>query len=99
MTGTRLGHYVVGEPLGKGGMGAVYRGEDLRLGRAVALKFLLPSQASDPEQRARLLREARAASALNHPHIVSLYDIGDTAGSLYMAMELVDGRTLRDTLE
>lgn len=98
MTGTQVGHYAVGAPLGKGGMGAVYRGEDLRLGRPVALKFLLPSQAADPEQRARLLREARVASSLSSSRIATIYDIGEHEDRVFIVMELVEGESLSDRI-
>ena len=98
-SGTRLGAYEIVAPLGSGGMGAVYRARDLHLERDVAIKVLLPTLAGDVDALARFEREARAASALNHPHIVQIYEIatartpaGDTH---YIAMELVDGMTLR----
>jgi predicted Ser/Thr protein kinase len=96
--GTRLGPYEVLGPLGAGGMGEVYRARDARLGREVALKRLRPELAASEERRKRFEREARAASALNHPHIVSAYDIGDEQGALSIAMELVEGRTLREAV-
>ena len=94
MTGSRVLHYEIGEKLGAGGMGTVYRGTDTRLGRPVALKFLSPGQSSDAEQRARLLREARAASALSSSNIASIYDIGEADGNVFLVMELVDGESL-----
>ena len=94
--GTRLGPYEILGPLGAGGMGEVYRARDARLGREVALKRLRPEFAASEDRRKRFEREARAASALNHPHIVSVFDIGDEKGALYIAMELVAGRTLRE---
>ncbi len=96
--GSRLGPYEVLQPLGAGGMGEVYRARDTRLGREVAVKRLRPDLAGSEERRRRFEREARAASALNHPHIVSLFDVGEVDGSLFIAMELVDGRTLREAL-
>ena len=98
LVGSRLGPYEVLQPLGSGGMGEVYRARDTRLGREVAVKRLRPDLASSEERRRRFEREARAASALNHPHIVSLFDIGEEGGALYIAMELVEGRTLREVL-
>jgi serine/threonine protein kinase len=91
MLGKTLGHYVILDKLGEGGMGAVYKARDTRLQRPVALKLLLPDRAGDPERRRRFLQEARAASALNHPHIVHIYETGGEDESEYIAMELVDG--------
>lgn len=94
MTGTHIGQYVVGEPLGQGGMGAVFRAEDVRLGRQVAMKFLLPAQAHDAEHRGRLLREARTASGLSSSRIAAVYDIGEYESQVFIVMELVDGESL-----
>lgn len=94
LIGTTVQHYRIGERLGAGGMGEVYRGEDVRLGRPVALKFLSPALKADPESRARLLNEARAASLLRSPNIAVTYDIGDYAGADFIVMEFVDGETL-----
>ncbi len=94
MIGTTVQHYRIGERLGAGGMGEVYRGEDTRLGRPVALKFLPPSLKSDPESRARLLNEARAASMLRSPNIAVTYDIGEEGGTDFIVMEYVDGELL-----
>ncbi|HEV8269166.1 MAG TPA: serine/threonine-protein kinase, partial [Thermoanaerobaculia bacterium] len=96
--GTRLGPFEIKAPLGAGGMGEVYRAEDLRLKRSVAIKVLPSDLAADPERLTRFSQEARAASALNHPNIVTLYEIGREGGSPYIAMELVNGKTLRDLL-
>jgi eukaryotic-like serine/threonine-protein kinase len=96
--GTRLGPYEVLRPLGAGGMGEVYRARDTRLGRDVAVK-VLPAAASVDEGRLRRFeKEARSASSLNHPSIVTVYDFGDSGGTAYIAMELVEGRTLRELL-
>jgi serine/threonine protein kinase len=93
--GRRFGHYQILSLLGAGGMGEVYLARDTRLGRPVALK-LLPARFTDDEERVRRFeREARAASALNHPNIITIYDIGAHEGAHYIATEFVDGRTLR----
>ncbi len=94
MVGTTIKHYRIDERLGAGGMGEVYRGEDTRLGRPVALKFLPASLKSDPESRARLLNEARAASILRSPNIAVTYDIGEESGTDFIVMEYVDGELL-----
>ena len=94
--GTRLGAYEVVAPLGAGGMGEVYRARDTRLGRDVALKVLPDAFAQDLARLARFEQEARAASALNHPNIVTVHEIGREGETTYIAMELVDGKTLRD---
>ncbi|MBA2302248.1 MAG: protein kinase [Acidobacteria bacterium] len=94
MIGTTVQHYRIQERLGAGGMGEVYRADDLRLGRPVALKFLPASLKSDPESRARLLNEARAASMLRSPNIAVTYDIGESDGADFIAMEFVDGELL-----
>jgi TolB-like protein/Flp pilus assembly protein TadD/predicted Ser/Thr protein kinase len=98
VAGARLGPYEVEHLLGAGGMGEVYRGRDTRLGRAVALKVISHRLVGDDASRRRFETEARAASALNHPAIVTLYDIGESDGMSWIAMELVEGRTLRDVI-
>src|SRR5262245_30171330 len=98
-SGTRIGSYDVIDRLGAGGMGQVYRARDTRLGRTVAIKVLRPD--ADPDLLHRLDREARAASALNHPNIVHIYDVGEAAGQQgahYVVMEYVEGETLRRRL-
>jgi TolB-like protein/tetratricopeptide (TPR) repeat protein/predicted Ser/Thr protein kinase len=96
--GARLGPYEVEHLLGAGGMGEVYRGLDRRLGRAVALKVISQRLVGDDASRRRFETEARAASALNHPAIVTIYDIGESEDVSWIAMELVEGRTLRDVI-
>jgi serine/threonine protein kinase/Tol biopolymer transport system component len=97
--GTRLGPYQIESSLGAGGMGEVYKARDTRLDRLVALKLLPAAVASEPERLARFEREARAASALNHPAIVTIYDIGAAEAQPWISMELVDGKTLRHLLD
>ena len=94
--GSRLGVYEIVGPLGAGGMGEVYRARDTRLSREVAIKVLPSAAASDPDRRLRFEQEARSASALNHPNILTVYDVGDADGTTYIAMELVEGKTLRE---
>jgi eukaryotic-like serine/threonine-protein kinase len=98
-TGTKLGPYEIQSPLGAGGMGEVYRARDTRLGRDVAIKVLTSHLSSDPDLKARFEREAKAISALSHPHICHLYDIGAQDGTDYLVMELLDGETLADRLK
>ena len=98
-SGTKLGPYEIVSPLGAGGMGEVYRAHDMRLGRDVAIKVLPSHLSSDPNLKARFEREAKAISALSHPHICHLYDIGSQDGTDYLVMELLEGETLADRLQ
>jgi len=99
LPGTRFASYELGPLLGAGGMGEVYRAKDVRLGRPVAIKVLRPESAGSPERLARFEQEARTASALNHPNVITIYDIGRVDDTPYIAMELVEGKTLRELLE
>src|SRR5664279_4611518 len=92
--GRRLGQYEIQAKLGAGGMGTVYHALDTRLNRAVALKILAPDRLDGTVGRGRLIREAQATSALNHPNIVTVYEVGHDAGVDFIAMERVEGRTL-----
>ena len=96
--GLRLGPYEVLAPLGAGGMGEVYRARDTRLDRTVAIKVLPPSLAENPQARERFEREARAVSKLNHPHICTLFDVGDEGSTHYLVMEYLEGETLAQRL-
>ncbi len=96
--GGRVAHYRIVAFLGQGGMGSVYRAHDERLDRDVALKFLPCETRDDETARARLLREARTASSLNHPHIAQIYEVGDDGDQVFLAMELVEGRTLKEAI-
>ncbi|MGC1651398.1 MAG: serine/threonine-protein kinase, partial [Candidatus Sulfotelmatobacter sp.] len=97
-SGTKLGPYEIESPLGAGGMGEVYRARDTRLNRDVAVKILPASFSADPERLQRFAQESRAAAALNHPNILSIYDIGEANGAPYVVSELLEGETLRDRL-
>src|ERR1700686_3164712 len=97
-TGARLGPYEIQSALGAGGMGEVYKARDTRLDRTIAIKILPASLAVDPQFRERFDREARAISQLTHPHICTLYDVGEHDGTAFLVMELLDGETLADRL-
>lgn len=98
-SGTELGHYQIQSKLGEGGMGEVYLALDTKLERKVALKILPPELASNQDRMRRFTQEAKAAAALNHPNIAHIYEIGEHEGTSFIAMEYVDGYTLRQLIQ
>ena len=99
LIGKTVSHYCILAKLGEGGMGTVYRAQDLTLGRETALKFLSPEMAADPQARKRLLKEAQAASRLNHPSIATIYEVNEADDLPFIAMELVTGASLKQVLQ
>ena len=98
MIGRAISHYQIVEKLGEGGMGIVYKATDARLERPVALKFLNSAHLADSDRKKRFIQEAKAASALNHPHITTVYDIETAGDEMFMVMEFVAGRTLQQRI-
>src|SRR5205823_9312479 len=96
--GTKLGRYEIRSKIGEGGMGEVYLAEDTQLRRRVALKILAADVASNQDRMRRFVQEAQAAAALNHPNIAHIYEIGQEAGTHFIAMEFIDGATLREKI-
>src|SRR6266404_4296901 len=96
--GEKFSHYEIVSEVGKGGMGEVYLADDTKLGRKVAIKVLNEEFSTDADKVRRFIQEAKAASALNHPNIITVYEIGEADGKNYIATELIEGRTLREHL-
>jgi len=98
LTGSTISHYRVVEKIGTGGMGEVYKARDMHLDRFVAIKVLPPEKVSDPERKQRFVQEAKAASVLNHPNIITVYDVDEADGFVFIVMEYVPGKTLSDLI-
>ena len=98
MDGGELGHFSLLEKIGEGGMGRVYKARDKRLDRFVAIKLLAEARSTDADRRARFVQEAKAASALNHPNIITIHEIGEQHGQTYIVMELVDAKPLNELI-
>ena len=99
MIGKTISHYKILEKLGEGGMGVVYKAQDIQLQRLVALKFLPPHISDHAEEKARFIHEAQSASALNHPNVTTIYGIEESPEGLFIAMEYVEGKTLKQVIE
>ena len=98
MIGESISHYIILEKIGEGGMGVVYKAEDTKLKRTVALKFVPSELTRDPQAKARFVQEAQAAAALDHPHICAVFEIGEAEGATYIAMPYVKGQSLKEKI-
>ena len=99
MIGRTVSHYRILENLGQGGMGVVYKARDTKLDRAVAMKFLAKDLCGNQEAKTRFIQEAKAASALNHPNITTIYEIDEVEGECFIAMECIEGRSLKESIQ